>query len=74
MPAVKFYSTMPSDNENVLKGISGKIPAEVRDTALNETYIMMTDSEFNAYMQSIQPELDAWAAIQANSLQENYAE
>lgn len=66
MPAVKFYSTMPSDNENILKGINGNIPAEVvfSDTAPDETYILMTDEEYFNYMNSIQTELLEWKAIQ----------
>lgn len=69
MKAVKFYSTMPSDNENVLKGISGKIPAVVvcgdeNLQAPDETYTVMTDEEYNSYLMSIQSEMDAWKIIQ----------
>lgn len=64
MPAVKFYSTMPSDDENVLKGISGKIPAEVRDIASDETYVTMSDEEYKNYLDSIKQELIDWKIIQ----------
>lgn len=72
MLAIKFYSTMPSGDENVLKGISGKIPALVTDLStspdypIDETFIQMTDEEFTSYMNSIQPELAEWKAIQEN--------
>lgn len=68
MKAVKFYSTMPSDDENVLLGISGKIPAEVVDLSvtpnyqIDETFVQMTDEEFTSYMNSIQAELTEWKA------------
>ena len=66
MKAVKFYSTMPSDDENVLLGISGKIPAEVKftGTAPDETYTLMTDDEYNTYLASITAEIEAWKEIQ----------
>ena len=65
MLAVKLYETMPSDDENILKGISPKIPAIVIfGEAPDETYQVMTQEEYNAYMQEIQPELDEWKAIQ----------
>lgn len=69
MLAIKFYSTMPND-ENVLKGISEKIPALVADLStfpdypIDETFIQMTNAEFTSYMNSIQPELDEWKEIQ----------
>jgi len=68
MKAVKFYSTMPSDNEDVIKGVDGEIPALVEFTniAPDETYTLMTDEEYLEYMNSIQPELDAWKIIQEN--------
>lgn len=70
MLAIKFYSTMPSDNENVLKGINGKIPALVvglntsPDYPIDETFTQMTTQEFQSYMNSIQTELAEWKAIQ----------
>lgn len=72
MLAIKFYSTMPSDNENVLKGINGNIPALVvyLDSSTNypidETFTQMTTQEFKSYMNSIQSELAEWKAIQEN--------
>lgn len=72
MLAVKFYETMPSDDENVVKGISGKIPALVIDLntapdySTDETFITMTDEEYLYYMNSIKPELAQWKAIQEN--------
>lgn len=71
MLAIKLYSTMP-DNENVLKGISGKIPATVIDLAIapdypiDETFMQMTKEEFKLYMNSIQSELTEWKIIQEN--------
>ena len=70
MLAIKFYSTMPVNDENVLKGISGKIPALVTDLntspdyPIDETFIQMTNEDFTSYMNSIQPELAEWKAIQ----------
>lgn len=72
MLAVKFYSTMPSDNEDVLKGINRNIPAIVinldvtPDAIVDETYTQMTQAEYNAYLIGIQFELEAWKAIQEN--------
>lgn len=65
MIAVKFYSKMPSDDENVLKGISVNIPAVVEFTDIlpDETYTMMSDEEYNIYIESIKPELDEWKVI-----------
>jgi hypothetical protein len=65
--AVKLYSTMPADNENVLAGIDGKIPAEIRfdvDTVPDETYQLMTQKQYDNYLISIQPELEIWKEIQ----------
>lgn len=73
MLAIKFYSTMPSDDENVLKGISGKIPALVIDLdiapdfTIDETFTQMTQEEFTSYMNSIQTELAEWKALQAQN-------
>lgn len=70
--AVKLYSKMPLDDENILKGISGKIPAEVRfnvDSAPDENYTIMNLEEYNAYLESIQTDLDNWKTIQNNSEQ-----
>jgi len=70
MKAIKLYETMPSDDENVLKGISGKIPALVVDLEvtltypIDETFIQMSDEKYNAYLVSIKPELEAWQVIQ----------
>lgn len=70
MLAVKFYSTMPSSDENVLKGISGNIPAIVIDTEkfpneiIDETFSQMTQEEYNNYLASIQNDLNTWKAIQ----------
>ncbi len=66
MLAVKFYSTMPSSDENVLKGISGKIPAIVvfNDAIPDETYTLMTDEEYQLYLNSVTPELVQWHEIQ----------
>lgn len=72
MLAIKFYSTMPSDDENVLKGISGKIPALVIDLdiapdfTIDETFTQMSTEEYNAYLISIKNELDAWKGRQEN--------
>lgn len=69
MLAIKFYSTMPSDNENVLKGISANIPALVIDLntfpdyPTDETFTQMTNEEYANYMKSIQIELDEWKII-----------
>jgi hypothetical protein len=71
MLAVKFYSSMP-DNENVLKGISGNIPALVIDLntfpdyPTDETFTQMTNEEYLDYINSIQSDLDAWKKIQEN--------
>lgn len=65
--AVKFYSNMLPTDENVLAGISLKIPAEVVfniDTAPDDTYEVMTEEEYSAHLNSIKPELDAWKIIQ----------
>lgn len=64
--AVKFYSTMPSDDENIIKGISGKIPAivEFTDVPPDDTYKIMTDEEYNTYLASISKEMEDWKAIQ----------
>ena len=65
MLAVKLYNDMPLDDENVLKGISPKIPAVVIfGEAPDETYQVMTQEEFQVYMASISKELDEWKAIQ----------
>lgn len=65
MLAVKLYETMPSDDENVVKGISPKIPAVVVfGEAPDETYQTMTQEEYNNYLLSITKELDKWKAIQ----------
>lgn len=69
---VKFYSTMPSDNENVLLGISPKIPAVVVNTdtfpdyPIDETYTLMTNEQYSDYINSIQSELAEWKTIQDN--------
>ena len=63
--AVKLYETMPIDDENILNGISPKIPAVVVfGEAPDETYQVMTQEEFNQYINSIQAELDEWKQIQ----------
>lgn len=73
MLAIKFYSTMPSDDENVLKGISGKIPAIVidlerfSDETTDESFIQMSSDNYEKYLQSIQPELNQWMMIQTSS-------
>ncbi len=70
MLAIKFYSTMPLDAENILKGISGNIPAVVVDLTIapdypiDETFTQMTKEEYSNYMNSIQTELDEWKLIQ----------
>lgn len=65
MPFIKLYETMPLDNENVLKGISPKIPAVVSfDETLDNTYITMTDYEYQSYLNSIQLEIEQWSKIQ----------
>lgn len=72
MLAIKFYSSMPSDDDNVLKGISGKIPALVTDLStspnypIDETFTQMTTEEYSNYMKSIQTKLTEWKAIQEN--------
>ena len=70
MLAIKLYETMPSDDENVIKGISPKIPAMVVDLSafpdypIDDTFIQITNDEFNQYMNSIQTELDSWRNVQ----------
>lgn len=70
MLAIKLYETMPSDNENVLMGISGKIPAIVIDTEnfpneiIDETFTQMSLEEYNNYLKSIQLDFNAWKIIQ----------
>lgn len=69
MLAVKLYSTMPEDNENVLAGISGKIPAVVVfgvETEPDETYTIMTEEQYHNYLASIEQELDLWKQMQEN--------
>lgn len=78
MLAIKFYLTMPSDNENVLKGISGNIPAEVicGDETIqppDKTYTVMSEENYINYLDSISTELDSWKAIQQKEV-ENAAE
>jgi len=64
--AVKLYETMPLDDQNILNGISLKIPAVVVfGEAPDNTYQEMTEEEYKAYLISIEPELEAWKAIQA---------
>lgn len=66
--AVKLYETMPANDENVLVGISPLIPAIVifeLDTPPDETYTIMTEEEYQAYLVSISSELNAWKNIQA---------
>lgn len=59
--AVKLYETMPADDENVVAGIDGKIPATVIfGEAPDETYQVMTQEEYNTYLISITKELDEW--------------
>lgn len=71
MLAVKFYSTMPQNNENVLKGIDGKIPAIVIDMEIfpnehiDETFSLMTTEDYRNYLQSIKNELASWECLQA---------
>lgn len=65
--AVKKYSLMPASDENVQKGISGKIPAVVicnETVKPDNTYIIMTEKAYQTYLQSIQTELNAWKQIQ----------
>ena len=65
MLAIKLYETMPLDDENILKGISPKIPAVVVfGEAPDETYQVMTQEEYNTYLLSITKELDEWKAKQ----------
>jgi len=72
MLAIKLYGSMPTDNENVIKGISGKIPALVVDLntspdyPIDETFTKMINEEYSDYMNSIQSELDEWKVIQEN--------
>ena len=72
MLAIKFYKDMPSDNEDVLNGVDGKIPALVVDLdvtpnyPIDETFEQMTDEQYLEYMNSIQSELDEWKTIQEN--------
>jgi hypothetical protein len=63
---VKLYSNMPQDNENVLLGIPGTIPAIVefnKDTVPDETWQLMAIEEYNAYLNSIKNDLDTWKEI-----------
>lgn len=70
MLTVKFYSTMSPDNENVLKGISGNIPAIVIDTEkfpneiIDETFSQMSEKDYENYLESIKPNLDNWKTTQ----------
>lgn len=70
MLAVKFYSTMPTEDENILKGISGNIPAIVIDTenfpseVIDETFVQMTQENYENYLISIQNDLNEWRTIQ----------
>ncbi|MDD3436739.1 MAG: hypothetical protein PHC64_06270 [Candidatus Gastranaerophilales bacterium] len=69
MLAIKFYSSMPENNINVLARISGAIPAEVicnTNTVPDETYTLMTYEEYVSYLVSISEELQAWKVIQDN--------
>lgn len=72
MLAIKFYATMPADDENILKGINEKIPALVVDLStstdypIDETFTQMTNEEYSNYMNSIQAELNEWKRIQEN--------
>lgn len=77
MLAIKFYETMPIDDENVLKGISPKIPAMVVDLdsfpnyKIDDTFIQMTNSEFNEYIKSIKIEIKKWLDIQNSEIFKN---
>lgn len=63
--AVKLYETMPSNDECVLNGIDGKIPAiVVFGRTPDNTYQVMAQEEYNAYLLSISKELDEWKIIQ----------
>lgn len=63
--AVKLYETMPLDDQNILNGISLKIPAVVVfGEAPDETYQVMTQEEFNTYNASLKTEYQEWKAIQ----------
>lgn len=63
--AVKLYETMPQDDENVVNGISPKIPAVVVfGEAPDNTYQVMTQEEYQSYLLSITKELDEWKAKQ----------
>ena len=65
--AVKLYETMPLDDENIIKGINGKIPATVIfgiDIAPDNTYTIMTNEEYQAYLVLIENELQEWKVIQ----------
>lgn len=69
MKAVKFYSTMPPNDENILNGISGNIPAivicgEENLQAPDETYTVMADDSYQNYLSSISTNLDQWKIIQ----------
>lgn len=72
MLAVKLYGKMPKDNENVVLGISPKIPAEVIfgvEEALSKDYILMTDEEYHAYDASLVEEYAEWRIIQESQPQ-----
>lgn len=65
MLAVKLYETMPSDDINVVNGISPKIPAVVVfGEAPDDTYQAMTQEEHQNYLTSIETELNEWKVIQ----------
>lgn len=66
---VKFYSTIPADDGNVLLGISPKIPAVVvpDDALTDETYRQMTEQEFIDYQTLIASDYEAWHVIQSQN-------
>ena len=67
---VKLYETMPADCEENLLGISPKIPAKVVNLEKNpeylqdETYLQMTEKDYNDYNKSLSVEYAEWKAIQ----------
>lgn len=77
MLAIKFYSTMPANDDNVLKGISGNVPAKVfnieifPNEPLDETFTQMTQEEYDNYLETIQSDLDIWKTIQEENNQMN---
>lgn len=71
--AVKLYEKMPADDENIVNGIDGKIPAQVIfgiDTPPDENYTIMSEEQYQDYLASISAELETWKSIQKTIIEE----